>query len=100
MKKILSLSLCVLGTVAISGNAMAIDVNRAQNVTLSWDDIEVEVGRLEFNHSAFRYVDLSAQIGSDFEACEIAVKWIDGGAAAFQQSTTLFVAEKLTSGKF
>ena len=99
MKKWLSVSLGILAITAVSTSAMAIDTKKDQQVFVSWADVESNAGRLVFNNAA-RYVDLSAVLGSEFEACEIAVKWINSSNPQFKQSTTLFLAEKLTVGAF
>jgi hypothetical protein len=99
MKKWLSLSLGMLAVVTMASNALAINAAKKQRVFLSWDGIESNVGTLEFNN-AVRYVDLSAKMGSEFEACELAVKWINASNPDFKQSTSIFLAEKLTVGNF
>jgi hypothetical protein len=98
MKKSLSVSLGIAAVVTLASNAMALNANN-QKVFLSWDGIDSNVGTLEFNN-AVRYVDLSDKMGSEFEACEHAVKWINNSNPDFKQSTSIFLAEKLTVGNF
>ena len=99
MKKWFSLCLGVFAFTTMASSAMAIDASKPQQVYLSWDDIVSDIGRLEFNN-AVRYVDLTDKVGSEFEACELAVKWVDSSNPYFKQSTTIFLAEKLTVGNF